>query len=151
MSTIHKQPSAPLLVEITSFSFKEPLPDHLFSQETPRHGGGFVFDCRSLPNPGREAQFKDQTGLDASVREYLEKSTEVSQFKLSVFSLIEPAVRNFLERQFTFMNVSFGCTGGQHRSVFLAEELSSHLKSILPGLVTPTVHHHTLKRKGFLR
>lgn len=144
------KPSLPLVVEITSFSFKEPLPLHLFSGEGGRHGGGFVFDCRSLPNPGREDVFKSQTGLDEAVRRYLTERSEVGQFRASVFSLIEPAVRNFLSRDFTFMNVSFGCTGGQHRSVFMAEELASHLKTTFPDTVRTAVIHHNLARKGLL-
>jgi len=144
------KPSLPLVVEITSFSFKEPLPLHLFSGEGGRHGGGFVFDCRSLPNPGREERFKAQTGLDAGVREFLEALPEVHEFRASVLSLVEPAVRNFLGRQFTFMNVSFGCTGGQHRSVFFAEELAQHLGATFQGAVTPTVVHYNLKAKGFI-
>ncbi len=144
-----QQPPA-LAVEITSFSFKEPLPPHLFSLDGGRHGGGFVFDCRSLPNPGREERFKSQTGLDAGVREFLDALPEVQAFRASVLALIEPAVRNFLDRRFTFMNVSFGCTGGQHRSVFFAEQLAGHLSATFPGAVAPSVVHHNLKAKGFI-
>jgi RNase adaptor protein for sRNA GlmZ degradation len=139
-----------LTVEITSFSFKQPLPSHLFSLDAGRHGGGFVFDCRSLPNPGRQERFKAQTGLETGVREFLEALPEVREFRASVISLVEPAVRNFLGRQFTFMNVSFGCTGGQHRSVFFAEELARHLGTTFQGAVTPTVVHYSLKAKGFI-
>jgi len=141
---------APLIVEITSFSFKEPLPPHLFSNDGVRHGGGFVFDCRSLPNPGREDRFKTQTGLDEAVRQYLLACREVAQFRDSVLGLVDPAVRNFLDRKFTFMNVSFGCTGGQHRSVFFAEELSRHLLATYPSQVAPSVDHYNLKAKGFI-
>ena len=108
--------SSVLTVEITSFSFKEQLPPHLFSLEDGRHGGGFVFDCRSLPNPGREEQFKIKTGLDADVAAYLAARKEVLEFRDNTFSLVDMAIKNFLDRQFAFMNVSFGCTGGQHRS-----------------------------------
>lgn len=148
---MNAQQTSPILaVEITSFSYKAPLPPHLFSLEDGRHGGGFVFDCRFLPNPGREERFKSQTGLDAGVREFLEALPEVREFRSSVLSLIEPAVRNFLDRQFTFMNVSFGCTGGQHRSVFFAEALAQQLRATFPGNVAPAVIHHNLKAKGFL-
>lgn len=142
--------SNPLTVEITSFSFKQPLPPHIFSLDNCRHGGGFVFDCRSLPNPGREERFKAQTGLDAGVREFLEALPEVQEFRSSVIALVEPAVRNFLSRQFSFMNVSFGCTGGQHRSVFFAEELARYLRTAFPGSVAPVVVHHSLKANGFI-
>jgi RNase adaptor protein for sRNA GlmZ degradation len=139
-----------LEVEITSFSFKAPLPPHLFSLEGERHGGGFVFDCRSLPNPGREDRFKSKTGLDPDVSAYLHAANEVSLFKESAFGLVESAVNNFLGRGFTFMNVSFGCTGGQHRSVFLAEQLSEHLSRKYPGRVEPTVIHFNLAAKNML-
>lgn len=140
-----------LIVEITSFSFKAPLPPHLFSLEGARHGGGFVFDCRSLPNPGREERFKDKTGLDADVRAYLEAASEISAFREHSFGLVDAAVRNFLERGFSFMNVSFGCTGGQHRSVFFTEELAHHIAATLAPQVTPTVIHYNLIQKGFIK
>lgn len=144
-------PSSPILtVEITSFSFKAPLPPHLFSLEDGRHGGGFVFDCRSLPNPGRLEEFKAKTGLDADVCAYLEASAEIAPFQASTFGLVEHAVKNFLARRFSFMNVSFGCTGGQHRSVFFAEKLSQHLtKTFSPDVVTKVIHYN-LAAKGML-
>lgn len=144
-------PPSPLLkVEITSFSFKAPLPPHLFSLEGERHGGGFVFDCRSLPNPGRLETFKVKTGLDADVCTYLEAAQEVTAFRENSFNLVENAVRNFLERGFSFMNVSFGCTGGQHRSVFFTELLGKHLTTHFPLEVKTVIIHHSLKEKGFI-
>jgi RNase adaptor protein for sRNA GlmZ degradation len=145
-----KNPSI-LTVEITSFSYKAAIPAHLFSTEGERHGGGFVFDCRSLPNPGREEKFKIRTGLDADVCAYLEASPEVTSFRQHSFSLVESAVRNFLERDFTFMNVSFGCTGGQHRSVFFSEQLFLHLPRVFGERVQPKVIHHNLVAKGFIK
>lgn len=139
-----------LTVEITSFSFKEQLPPHLFSSEGGRHGGGFVFDCRSLPNPGREEEFKLKTGLDADVAAYLAGRQEVADFRKSTFSLVDSAVENFLQRQFAFMNVSFGCTGGQHRSVYFTEELARHLLASRAPLVDTRVVHYNLARKGML-
>lgn len=141
----------PLTVEITSFSFKAPLPPHLFSLDGERHGGGFVFDCRSLPNPGRLEEFKSKTGLDQDVRAYLETAEGISSFQTNAFNLVEGAVKNFLERQFSFMNVSFGCTGGQHRSVFFAEKLSQHLTSAFAPNVATRVIHHNLLAKGFIQ
>lgn len=140
-----------LTVEITSFSFKAPLPPHLFSLDGERHGGGFVFDCRSLPNPGRLEEFKSQTGLDQGVREYLEASDGVPEFQTNAFNLVEGAVKNFLERQFSFMNVSFGCSGGQHRSVFFAERLSQRLASQYAPHVATKVIHYNLLAKGFIK
>jgi len=145
------QPETPkLTVEITSFSFKAPLPPNLFSLEGERHGGGFVFDCRSLPNPGREERFKNKTGLDAEVCAYLEAAAEVASFREHAFGLVDSAVRNFLERGFSFMNVSFGCTGGQHRSVFFTEKLAQHIHATLNPHVTPRVLHYNLIQKGFI-
>jgi len=140
-----------LLVEITSFSFKAPLPPNLFSLEGERHGGGFVFDCRSLPNPGREERFKAKTGLDADVAAYLEATAEISAFHEHAFGLVDAAVRNFLARGFTFMNVSFGCTGGQHRSVFLTEKLAQHLHANLASRVVTRVIHYNLMQRGFIK
>lgn len=145
-----QDPSPSLTIEITSFSFKAPLPPHLFSLESGRHGGGFVFDCRSLPNPGREERFKSKTGLDADVCAYLEAGSEVAAFRDATFSLVEAAVKNFLARGFTFMNVSFGCTGGQHRSVFFTERLSRHLTTTFKPDVVTKVIHYNLVQKGFL-
>jgi RNase adaptor protein for sRNA GlmZ degradation len=145
----HYQPN--LIVEITSFSFKAPLPPHLFSLEGERHGGGFVFDCRSLPNPGREERFKSKTGLDADVCAYLEAAKEISSFREHTFGLVDAAVRNFLERGFSFMNVSFGCTGGQHRSVFFTEELARYVATNFSPHVTPKVVHYNLIQKGFIK
>ena len=146
------QTQFPLLtVEITSFSFKAPLPPHLFSLEGDRHGGGFVFDCRSLPNPGREEKFKSETGLNPDVSAYLETANEVTAFQHNAFSLVDGAVRNFLERGFTFMNVSFGCTGGQHRSVFFTEKLSQHLQTSFSPQIATKVIHYNLVQKGFIK
>lgn len=150
MSTSSKDLAPILKVEITSFSFKSPLPPHLFSLEGDRHGGGFVFDCRSLPNPGRQERFALQTGLDPEVRAYLITDREVARFRESSFSLVDSAVKNFLDRGFAFMNVSFGCTGGQHRSVFMAEQLSEHLAHTYAPKVQPIIVHFNLAAKGML-
>src|SRR5262245_61457133 len=91
------------------------------------NGGGFVFDGRSLPNPGREERFKSLTGKDAPVIEYLNQQESVHQFLAGVMSLIDPSVAAYQRRGFKNLMVSFGCTGGQHRYVFLAEQLAKHL------------------------
>ncbi|MFN4895490.1 MAG: hypothetical protein ACK5GN_05890 [Pseudomonadota bacterium] len=133
-----------LTVELFSFSYKRPLPAGLFSHEAGRHGGGFVFDCRCLPNPGREERYKSQTGLDAEVIEYLSRIPEVQSFRTHTFGLITDAVRNYLSRNFEFLVVGFGCTGGQHRSVFFTEQLSSHLTTNFKSEVITTVTHSNL-------
>ena len=112
-----------LTVRITSFSFHRGLP----TDET-GHGGGFVFDGRGLPNPGREERFKALTGKDAPVIDYLNQQESVHQFMASVISLVEQSVANYQQRGFKSLAVSFGCTGGQHRSVYLAEQLAKRLR-----------------------
>lgn len=113
-----------LTVRIFSFSFHHAMP----SDES-GNGGGFVFDARGLPNPGREEQFKQLTGKDAPVIEYLNQQETVHQFLSNVLSLVDASVRSYQARGFKNLMVSFGCTGGQHRSVFLAEQLARHLRS----------------------
>lgn len=148
--TNHNNHASPLTIEIHSFSYKEPLPPTLFSWNEGRHGGGFVFDCRCLPNPGREEHFKSQTGLDLGVKEYLSALDEVIDFKNRSFSLIVAAVEQYLSRGFTFLSVGFGCTGGQHRSVFMADTLGAELTEQFGDKVTVIVQHVNLKAKGFI-
>ena len=111
-----------LVVRIFSFSFHRGLP----TDET-GHGGGFVFDCRNLPNPGREERFRDLTGKDAPVIDYLNQCDSVHHFLASVMSLVDASVSDYQRRGFKSLMVSFGCTGGQHRSVYLAEQLAKRL------------------------
>ncbi len=112
-----------LTVRIQSFSYKRGIP-----VDEKGHGGGFVFDCRMLPNPGREARFKQLTGQDQPVIDYLAKKPEVKQFLQHVQGLLDLMVSNYLQRNFTDIMVAFGCTGGQHRSVYCANQLAAYLK-----------------------
>jgi aminoglycoside/choline kinase family phosphotransferase len=112
-----------LTIRITSFSFHRGMPN----DET-GHGGGFVFDGRSLPNPGREERFKALTGRDAPVIDYLNQQQSVHQFLASVMSLVDASVSEYQRRGFKSLMVSFGCTGGQHRSVYLAEQAAQRLR-----------------------
>jgi aminoglycoside/choline kinase family phosphotransferase len=112
-----------LVVRVFSFSFKQGLP-----KDDTGNGGGFVFDCRGLPNPGREERFKSITGRDAPVIEYLNQQETLHQFLANVMSLVDASVTNYQSRGFKNLMVSFGCTGGQHRSVYLAEVLAKHLR-----------------------
>jgi RNase adaptor protein for sRNA GlmZ degradation len=112
-----------LVVRIFSFSFHQGLP----TDET-GNGGGFVFDGRSLPNPGREDHFKSLTGKDAPVIDYLNQQETVHQFFASVLSLVDASITSYQSRGFKNLMVSFGCTGGQHRSVYLAEQLAKRLR-----------------------
>lgn len=130
-----------LVVHINSFSFHRELP-----KDDSGNGGGFIFDGRSLPNPGREEKFKELTGRDAPVIEYLNQQESVHQFLASVYTLVDASVANYQSRGFKSLMVSFGCTGGQHRSVFLAEQLAKRLRS-RNGL-TVELHHVELEKKS---
>jgi aminoglycoside/choline kinase family phosphotransferase len=130
-----------LVVRIFSFSFHQSLP----ADET-GNGGGFVFDGRSLPNPGREEQFKFLTGKDAPVIEYLQQQETVHQFFAGVLSLVDACITTYQSRHFKNLMVSFGCTGGQHRSVYLAEQLAKRLRP-RPGLEV-VLRHLELEKQG---
>jgi aminoglycoside/choline kinase family phosphotransferase len=112
-----------LTVRVFSFSFHRGLP-----KDESGNGGGFVFDGRSLPNPGREERYKQLTGKDAPVIEYLDQQQSAHAFLANVTSLVDSSVADYQRRGFKNLMVSFGCTGGQHRSVYLAEKLAKHLR-----------------------
>ncbi len=130
-----------LTVRVSSFSFHHQMP----SDES-GNGGGFVFDARSLPNPGREERFKQLTGKDAPVIEYLNQQESVHQYFSNVLSLVDASVKSYQERGFKNLMVSFGCTGGQHRSVFLAEQLAKHLRAA--NGVEVVLRHVELEKMG---
>lgn len=132
------QPDAPakLVVDIGSFSYKQGLPP-----DEGGHGGGFVFDCRGILNPGRFPSYKHLSGRDAAVQHFLEGETEMPRFLEHVFALVSISVEDYLARGFERLSVSFGCTGGQHRSVYAAEKLSQYLTSRY-GLQVQPVHHN---------
>ena len=123
-----------LVVRIFSFSFHQGLPT-----DESGNGGGFVFDGRSLPNPGREDRFKSLTGQDAPVIDYLNQKETVHQYFASVLSLVDASMASYQSRGFKNLMVSFGCTGGQHRSVYLAEQLAKRLRS-KPGVAVVLRH-----------
>jgi len=130
-----------LVVRIFSFSFHQSLP-----KDETGNGGGFIFDGRSLPNPGREERFKALTGKDAAVIEYLQQQESVHQFLASVLSLVDATIGTYQQRRFKNVMVSFGCTGGQHRSVYLAEQLAKRLRA-RSGLEV-IVRHLELEKLG---
>ena len=111
-----------LLVHIYSFSLKKGVPE-----DPTGNGGGYVFDCRAIHNPGKYERYRNSTGMDADVIQFLEEDGEVTTFLESVYKLVDAHVQRFQERGFTHLQVSFGCTGGQHRSVYCAEHLAAHL------------------------
>ncbi len=119
--------SSALTVTIYSFSFKKGIPE-----DPSGNGGGYVFDCRSVHNPGKYERFKQLTGLDEPVIQFLEEDGEILRFLDHVYALVDAHVERFLERGFTHLQVSFGCTGGQHRSAYSAQHLAEHLAAKYP-------------------
>ena len=113
---------SPLQVRVISFSYKKGLPE-----DPSGNGGGYVFDCRSIHNPGKYEQFKRMTGRDEPVIKFLEDDGEITRFLEHVYALVDAHVERYLERGFTSLMISFGCTGGQHRSLYCADHLAHHL------------------------
>ena len=114
----------PLVVHINSFSYKKLIPP-----DPAGNGGGFVFDCRAILNPGRLEAFKSKTGRDREVKDFLEQQTKMPEYLNSVFDLVDISVEDYIRRGFESIQVNFGCTGGQHRSVYAADALARHLKN----------------------
>jgi len=128
-----------LKVTINSFSYKESIP-----QDFTGNGGGFVFDCRAIPNPGRLEEFNKLTGRDEKVIQFLYKDENANHFLKNAFEIVDRAIENYLERKFTSLMVNFGCTGGQHRSVYCAEKLSRHIKEKFN--IGVSLHHSELAK-----
>src|SRR6266498_4779008 len=114
----------PLVVKICSFSYKQGIP-----VDESGNGGGFVFDCRGVLNPGRIEEFKTMHGRDKIVMDYIEQQTRMNEFLNSVFDIVDITVEDYIKRGFESLMVSFGCTGGQHRSVYAADALARHLRN----------------------
>jgi aminoglycoside/choline kinase family phosphotransferase len=121
---IQASESTPLLVTINSFSYKKGIPADISD-----NGGGFVFDMRGILNPGRFDDYKHLSGLDKPVKDFLEQQTQMPVFLNSAFTIVDIAVTDYIKRDFASLMINFGCTGGQHRSVFAAEALARHLRN----------------------
>jgi len=134
-------PEGTLTVRVFSFSFHREAP-----KDEAGNGGGFVFDARSLPNPGREERFRALTGKDTPVQEYLEQQDSVGRFLAHAEAMVDESVGAYRKRGFSSLMVSFGCTGGQHRSVYLAEQLAKHLRATDGAYVV--VRHVELEKLG---
>jgi len=124
-----------LTVAIRSFSYKKGIP-----QDASGNGGGFVFDCRGILNPGRVQEYKTQTGRDKAVIEYLESKTKIFEFLDAVYTIVDLTVEDYLSRGFSNLEVNFGCTGGQHRSVYSADALAKHIFEKFPEVIIKTEH-----------
>ena len=124
-----------LTVLVYSFSYRRGYPEDVSG-----HGGGFVFDCRALPNPGRLPEYRPLTGLDPDVRSFLGEQPEAEAFWENVQRLVDAQIGTYLGRKFTALTVSFGCTGGHHRSVFFAERLRAHLDERFPEVRVRLFH-----------
>ena len=133
-----------LTVSINSFSYNSGIPTDLTG-----NGGGYVFDCRLLNNPGRYDEFKLLTGMDDAVIKFLDNENEVQNFLNDTFSIIEHTIKSYQKRNFKQLMINFGCTGGQHRSVYCAERLAVHIKKIFD--VNVIVKHTELEKNGMLK
>lgn len=123
-----------LTVTVWSFSYRKGIPE-----DPTGNGGGYVFDCRAVHNPGKYECYRSLTGMDEPVRKFLEDDGEILAFLENVYALVDAHVKRFLERGFTSLTVCFGCTGGRHRSVYCAEALARRLSG-MPGVRVHLIH-----------
>lgn len=117
--------NTPLVVKINSFSYLKTG----YPKDNTKNGGGFVFDCRGIMNPGRIEEYKIQSGQDKPVKDFLEQQTKMPDFLNSIYNIVDIAVEDYIKRDFESLMISFGCTGGQHRSVYAADAVARHLKN----------------------
>jgi aminoglycoside/choline kinase family phosphotransferase len=115
----------PLLVKINSFSYLK----NGYPVDETKNGGGYVFDCRGILNPGRIDEYKKQSGQDKPVKDFLEQQTQMPKFLNSIYDIVDITVEDYIKRGFESLEINFGCTGGQHRSVYAAEAVNRHIRN----------------------
>ena len=133
----------PLVVHINNFSYKKVQP-----KDESGNGGGFMFDCRGILNPGRFSEFKKLTGRDKPVKDFLEQQTRMPEYLNSVYDIVDISVEDYIRRGFESLQVGFGCTGGQHRSVYAADALARHLRNKFH--VKIDLHHIEQEAKNWI-
>lgn len=124
-----------LEVKVYSFSYRKGIPE-----DASGNGGGYVFDCRYIHNPGRYAEYRSLTGMDEPVIRFLDEGGQAGPFLDNIYGIVEPHVETYIRRGFTDLSVAFGCTGGQHRSVYCAEHLARHLAAKYPDIRVKLIH-----------
>jgi len=142
-----KEPEQPkekdkLTVRVQSFSYKRGIPE-----DPSGNGGGFVFDCRFIHNPGRYQPYKKLTGRDQEVLDFFKEKSNIDEFVIKVEQIVDEAVENYIERGFASLCINFGCTGGQHRSVFSADYIAKHLQEKYS--INVVLHHREQERKNW--
>lgn len=130
-----------LTVDVISFSYKKGYPE-----SAEGNGGGFVFDCRFLNNPGRYDEYKQLTGMDEPVKDFLNQHSSINTFLHDVWKITDEAIEVYLERNFSSLQISFGCTGGQHRSVYSAEETARHILEKFNNVGVNLIHREQQKK-----
>jgi hypothetical protein len=140
-TSVQANAETPLHITINSFSYKKGIPI-----DNSENGGGYVFDMRGILNPGRFDEYKQLSGQDKSVQDFLEQRTKMNTFLNSVWDLVDITVEDYIKRGFSNLMINFGCTGGQHRSVYAAEQTARHLRNKFKVPVTLT---HTNKDNWF--
>ena len=135
---------AKLNINVRSFSYKKGIPT-----DPTGNGGGFVFDCRGILNPGRIQEYKTQTGRDEAVKKYLETETKIAVFLEGVFKVIDISIEDYLQRDFENLEINFGCTGGQHRSVYSADATAQLILEKFPEAQV-SLHHVVQEEKNWI-
>ena len=134
-----------LTVKVMSFAYKKGIPD-----DPTGNGGGYVFDCRAVNNPGKYERYKPFTGLDEPVIRFLEEDGEIFPFLNAAYSLVDASVKRYMERGFSNLSVCFGCTGGQHRSVYSAQHMAEHINKKF-GVKVELIHREQNIEQTFER